>query len=389
MQTATFIKSIKWLYALEIDESLDYFRTGFSHYLDAGRAGIQSGIEETYTRGIHLNSRVRQIEDHATAPMVLDAFGLSTVYDGDWWQTVVAAFLKLLASSEETESASDTVKEMLGTLGDLSERMRILLSCVGPLQQLVVPSAVLRQSDFDETLTLEVHPTTGPVSPTINRMEAVLTATSELYVTMCRIHGIEEPQPLRVLHMSSEDGFKFDFSGDGTIIVDVKKLLADVWLRIRNQDAPHIKDLNRAIVGNLAPCQKIEERLASGDLTQETAGQLRHQLSALAMKMFDHGVQIREIPDTDTVDNRLLMEQISQRRLPSPEVQTEPEPAATVRPAAGPKKRTASPRKKSESSRKSATATAKESKAKTSRSATTARSTKPSAAKPKSRRKAA
>ena len=340
MQTATFIKTIKWLYAQEIDDSLDYFRTGFREYLESGRSAVLTRIEDTYMRGIHLNSRVRQIEEYPEATALLDAFGLSHIYDVDWWQTVVATFLRLLAAGDEDGAQPESVREILDNLDAFSERMRILVSCVGPLQQLVVPTSVLRLTDYDEVLTLDVHSSTGAGAPTISRMEAVLESTAELYNTMCRIHAIEEPEPLRVLHMSSESGFRFDFSGNATIILDLKKLLVDVWVRIRNQDTPHIKDLNRAIVTNLAPCQKIEERLASGDVTQEIAGQLKHQLSALAMKMFDHGVQIREIPDTDTVDNRHLMEQISQRRLPSPVSAPEPEVPVAEKPKTKPKPRT-------------------------------------------------
>ncbi len=327
MQTATFIKTIKWLYAQEMDDALDYFRTGYREYLDSGRSAIMTRIEDTYTRGIHLNTRVKEIEEHTEATALLDAFGLSLIYDVDWWQSVVSTFLRILATNEDDETQADTAKEIFDNLDMFSERMRILVSCVGPLQQLVVPTSVLRLTDYDDVLTLDVHSSTGAGAPTIERMEAVLQSASEIYSTMCRIHGLEEPEPLRVLHMSSESGFRFDFSGDATIILDLKKLLVDVWIRIRNQDTPHIKDLNRVIVTNLAPCQKIEERLASGEVTQEIAGQLRHQLSALAMKMFDHGVQIREIPDTDTVDNRHLMEQISQRRLPQP-IPTAEEPAS-------------------------------------------------------------
>ncbi|MCA9086871.1 MAG: hypothetical protein KDA81_22595, partial [Planctomycetaceae bacterium] len=163
---------------------------------------------------------------------------------------------------------------------------------------------------------LEVHSSSDSDALAIGRVEAVLSSTDELYRTMCRIYGNEEPEPLRVLHMSSETGFRFDLSGDPGIIVDLKKLLVDVW--IRNQDSPYMKDLNRAIGSQLAPYQRIEARLEAKELTQETASQLRHQLASLAIRMFDHGVQIREIPDTDTIDNRRLMEQIRQRRLPAP-----------------------------------------------------------------------
>lgn len=378
MQTSTFIKTVKWLYAQEIDDALDYFRTGFREYLDSGRSEIMTRIEDTYTRGIHLNTRVKQIEEHPEATALLDAFGLSLLYDGDWWQSVVATFLRILASNEDESTPKDVAKEIFDNLDMFSERMRILVSCVGPLQQLVVPTSVLRLTDYDDVLTLDVHSSTGAGTPTIGRMEAVLVSTSEIYTTMCRIHGLEEPEPLRVLHMSSESGFRFDFSGDSNIILDLKKLLVDVWIRIRNQDTPHIKDLNRVIVTNLAPCQKIEERLASGDLTQEIAGQLRHQLSALAMKMFDHGVQIREIPDTDTVDNRHLMEQISQRRLPSPEAQAQ---AANATPAAKskPKRRT----------RKTATKKTTSSSPATSRKTATKTSSRSTATKQTRKRKAA
>ena len=336
MQSATFIKTVKWLYALEIDDSLEYFRNGFREYLNAGRGAIQSKIEETYARGIQLNGRARQIEDHAEATALLDAFGLTQIYDGDWWQSVVSAFLRVSASGTDEATESESVQETLNTLDTFADRMQVLVSCVGPLQQLVVPPSVQRLSDFDDILTLEVLAPTDAEAPTIGRLQAVLEATDELYTTMCRIHGTEEPKQLRVLHMSSEVGFRFDFSGEDTIIVDVKKLLVDVWIRIRNQDTPHIKDLNRAIVTSLAPCQKIEERLAAREVTQEIAGQLRHQLSAMAMKMFDQGVQIREIPDTDTVDNRQLMEDIRQRRLPPPA----PVAEARTKPAAKPKRTT-------------------------------------------------
>ena len=364
MQSATFIKTVKWLYSLEIDDSLEYFRIGFREYLDSGRGEMRSKIEETYARGIQLNSRAKQIEDHRQATSLLDAFGLTQIYDGDWWQSVVSAFLRVIASGDESESSQECILETLGVLDKFSERMRVLVSCVGPLQQLVVPLWVQRLSDFDDVLTLEiVSPPTSEGAPTIGRIEAVLEATSDLYGTMCRIHGVEEPVPLRLLHMSSEAGFRYDFSGDASIIVDVKKLLVDVWVRIRNQDTPHIKDLNRAIVTNLAPCHKIEERLAAGQLTQEVAGQLRHQLSALAMKMFDQGVQIREIPDTDTVDNRQLMEEIRQRRLPPPALVP---PVPTPEPvAASTRKRTTSAKAatKASSTRASARKTTKGTKA--------------------------
>lgn len=380
MQSATFIKTVKWLYALEIDDSLEYFQTGFREYLETGRSAIQSRIEETYARGIQLNGRARQIEDHAEATALLDAFGLTQIYDGDWWQSVVSAFLRLIASDDGDAEQAESVQETLLLLDTFADRMQILVSCVGPLQQLVVPTSVMRLSDFDDVLTLEVLASDESEAPTIERLEAVLEATQELYTTMCRIHGAEEPKPLRVLNMSSESGYRFDFSGEDSIVVDVKKLLVDVWVRIRNQDTPHIKDFNRAIVTNLAPCQKIEERLASGDLTQEIAGQLRHQLSALAMKMFDHGVQIREIPDTDTVDNRQLMEEIRQRRLPAPGPVAEPEvpsakPKAATKPKRTPKaksttpktsaKKTAAKTSRTTKSAAAATATAKKGRATT------------------------
>jgi hypothetical protein len=362
MQTATFIKTIKWLYALEIDDSLDYFRNGFREYLASGRSGIPGRIEDVYSRGIHLNGYVRQIENHKEATALLDAFGLTQIYDADWWQSVVSAFLRVLAVGDDESRQPEALKEIRDALDSLAERMRVLLSCVGPLQQLVVPTSILRLSDFDDVLSVEVHTSKGSEAPTIDRIESVLSSTGELYVTMCRIHGIEEPAPLRMLHMSSESGFRFDFTGDATIVVDLKKLLVDVWIRIRNQDTPHFKDLNRAIVANLGPCHKIEERLASGDLTQETSGQLRHQLCALAMKMFDYGVQIREIPDTDTIDNRQLMDQIRQRRLPAPpKVDGVATPEAALPETAQPRGKKASPKK----TQRAGTTTKKKTKSKT------------------------
>ncbi|MEZ6126891.1 MAG: hypothetical protein R3C49_27555 [Planctomycetaceae bacterium] len=318
MQTATFVKTVKWLYALEVDAALEYFQEGFQEYLKAGRSGVSARIEDTYARGIQLNTRVRQIESHVEATALLDAFGLSDLYDSEWWQGVVSVFLRVLADGEDGHQTGDSVRETIDQIQRLSDRMRILVSCVGPLQQLVVPTSVLRLSDFDDVLTMEVHASAESDALSIGRMEAVLTTTDELYTTMCRIYGKEEPVPVRVLHMSSDAGFRFDLSGDSTVIVDLKKLLVDMWLRIRNQDVQQLKELNRAIAPHLAPYQKLESRLEKNEITQETAGQLRHQLSALAMKMFDLGVQIREIPDTDTIDNRRLMEQIRQRRLTGP-----------------------------------------------------------------------
>ena len=354
MQTATFIKTIKWLYALEIDESLDYFRTGFREYLSAGRPGIVTRIEDTYSRGILLNSRVRQLEEHPQATELLDAFGLSSLYDGDWWQTIVSTFLRILAAGESESEQAESIRETLDSLDALSERMRILVSCVGPLQQLVVPAAVQRLTDFDDVLTLEVHSVTE--APTITRMEAVLSATSELYAAMCRIHDVEQSH-LQMVHMSSESGFRFDFSGEAVIVVEIKRLLVDAWQRIRNQDTPNPEALNAAMLNSLASCQKIEERRESGKLSQKAAQQMRQQLSTLAMKMFDQGVQIREIPDTDTVNNRHLMEQISQRHQPATARTVRTEQQSPVAVPSGKQDRTAAATDKSTEATSTGTAT--------------------------------
>ena len=226
MQTTTFIKTIKWLYSLEIDEALDYFRGGFQQYIDGGRSCVAAGIEDAYMRGIHLNTQARDIEQHADAPQVLDAFGLSAIYDADWWQTVVGTFLRLLATSEENDSQIESMQETVADLEHFVERMQVLLSCVGPLQQLIVPAAVMRQSDFDETLTLEIYANTGTSSPSVERINGVLSVSSELYSTMARIHANEQPAPLHAIHMSSEDGFRFDFSGEPEIPASVTPLRA-------------------------------------------------------------------------------------------------------------------------------------------------------------------
>jgi hypothetical protein len=180
MQTATFIKTVKWLYAQEIDDALDFFRTGFREYVESGRSAVLTRIEDVYVRGIHLNTRVKQIEEHSEATALLDAFGLSNIYDTDWWQSVVSTFLRVLAANEEDQSLSDASQEIFDCLVMYTDRMQILVSCVGPLQQLVVPTSVLRLTDYDDVLTLEVHSSTGAGAPTISRMEAVLEASSEL-----------------------------------------------------------------------------------------------------------------------------------------------------------------------------------------------------------------
>ena len=239
----------------------------------------------------------------------------------------------------------------LENLDTLVERLQVMVSCAGPLQQLVVPQAVLKTCEFDDILTLEVRPASGAADLEVHRVSALLVTTHELYTTLCRIRGTEDSEALRVMHVSGDSELRFDLVGDADVIKSLKELLVDLWVRVRNQDTPHMKDLNKAIATGLAPILTIEQRLQSADITQETANQLRHQLSSLAMSIFDHGVQIREIPDT--VDNRSLMEQVRQRRLPQP---AEPEelPASESRSAPEKRKSTA---KKSDKARRAATKT--------------------------------
>ena len=96
MQTATFIKTIKWIYSLELDESLEFFRRGLNE-IQSGQSEPSIRIEDAYLRGVALNSKTCEIEDHRDATRVLDVFGLTDLYDAEWWQSVVSSFLQLLA----------------------------------------------------------------------------------------------------------------------------------------------------------------------------------------------------------------------------------------------------------------------------------------------------
>ena len=317
MQTTTFIKTIKWLYGLEIHETLGFFRTGFQEYLTSGRAGIASRIEDAYNRGISLNNQVRLIEANAEATRILDAFALTDLYDPERWQTVVSTFLQVLAAGDDDKAAQEeTIKETLAGLDSLAERIQILVSCVGPLQQLCVPTSVLRLSDYDDVLTLEVRSSSAE-PPESGRIENVFAATGELYATLCQIEGTASPQPLRVIQMNAEAGFRLDLTGETVIVTEFKKLLVELWQHIRNQDLPRAKDIDRAILAGLAPSLTIAKRVKQRKLSAAKGDQLRSRLSTLAVRLFDQGVKIREIPDTDVVDNRQLLEQIQQQRHPT------------------------------------------------------------------------
>ena len=120
-----------------------------------------------------------------------------------------------------------------------------------------------------------------------------------------------------MLYANSGSSFRFDLTGLGDPIKQLKQVFVDAWRLIRHRRADDFQSNGKAIVDGLNILERIESGRRKHALTAEEANRLKLQINRAMLSLLEGGAMPREIPEVEPVQNRELMQTIQQKLLPA------------------------------------------------------------------------
>jgi len=140
---------------------------------------------------------------------------------------------------------------------------------------------------------------------TMDRFEAVLKSIHSLHDTMAR--ALEINGRLAIAFLDSGSNSIVSIKSDGRIIDALRKLVTEVWDRIRFGKYDTLERKLEAAEAGLKFVQFVDEKEKVGALNPATAAQLKHQAVSEVIGLFGNGTSLREIQTQTTLDNRSLL----------------------------------------------------------------------------------
>ncbi len=134
-----------------------------------------------------------------------------------------------------------------------------------------------------------------------------------------------------VIYADSGSSFRFDFKGLGEPIKQIKSIFVDAWNNVRHRKADDFHHNGKAIIEGLDILRKIQSHRQQNILNPEDANRLSLLINKSMFDLLEAGALPREIPDTENVSNKEIMNGIQQKLLP-------PAPVATKKEGNGKKK---------------------------------------------------
>lgn len=318
MLVTDFLNTVKWL---ESAFSRETKQVLFEHFLsnmmtrdqrDSLRGGSVGVVMKATTDLAVARTR---IVSHKFAPEVLEAFGLDALLREDFPSEVGEQILGLVSGDHLVERAQERGSEVDQTLSLLSRRWNLLIGIYGPLQNLLVPKEIVEEEPFDEILTLELRYEKG-VAPRASVISEMLSNIEQLYEAVAKSKGKQDHTPLSLIYVASGSFVRFDLTGLGEPIKEIKHLLVEAWTKIRYRKVDDLHNNNKALLGSLEVLRQIEADANENILDHEDALRLREQVLKNTLALFEAGVLPREIPDEELISNQKLLHNIQVKLLP-------------------------------------------------------------------------
>ena len=163
----------------------------------------------------------------------------------------------------------------------------------------------------------------------MERFEAVIKSIHSLHDTMAR--ALEINGRLAIAYLDSGSNSIICIKSDHRIIDSIKKLVIEVWDKIRfgKYDAMHRK-LEAAEAG-IKFIELVDEKEKSGKMNPEAAAQLKHLAISETVNLFGKATSLREIQTQTTLDNRsLLLDKFDIKQIEAGTSSTETSPQETA-----------------------------------------------------------
>ena len=307
MQTVDFLQTAEWIQAQFSQQNREVLFVMLRNLVHSGVAAGSDALKIVMTTSHELVSIRDRLLSHPLAPTVMREFNLVELLKED--------FPLRLALFASASSKTDPDPEWLDLSTALWRNWVIFTGCIAPLQRLVVPPQVLKETDFDEVLTLKLE-VPDEYLPTIDHFRAVLRNMTELYAAIATLQGVREFPPLRILYVNSGSLIRIDLKGLGEPIKRVKELLIEGWNLIRYRKVEDLRQNNMALLQSLATMQEINSMRELGELPNEDAMRLSQQVLASAVALLEAGVVPREVKATEVVENQKLLSEFQRKLLP-------------------------------------------------------------------------
>lgn len=320
MQITEFLRTTKWLNSLYSESTkslmfshdLSRFLINLRHGIPKDSLGDVGGVIGAVLKATNEMAVVRiSLVSDPFAAEVLKAFHLEDLLSDSFPTQIAEKSITTLTKVKE----SDITEEVIESLGTLGRNWNLLQSTVTPLQKLLVPNEIAGEKDFDDILTIELR-YEHEHSPQAETISEILTNIEQLYAAVAISLGERNYRPLAVLYVASGTSFRFDFTGLGEPIREIKELLVEAWTRLRHRKADDLHQNNKVLLGSLEVLRHIEADAKQNVLDPEEALRLREQVIKNTIALFEAGALPREIPNEEIVSNRKLLQGIQVKLLP-------------------------------------------------------------------------
>jgi hypothetical protein len=245
---------------------------------------------------------------HPFALKVLTSFKIEQLFNSDF----VSKRLSMLIDKREAQAGA-----IPGDIWEMISRWDEMTSCVRPIQELTIPSEVVGESDYDETLTIQIV-RSDEVSSTLETLQTVIEDINKLYEIFATLGTKVAVEPLRVIYIASGSSIRIDVKGLGEPIKHIKNLLVEGWSLWRHRKATELTENSRALLSSLKTFGEIEKQVKSGAMKRHEADTLKARIQKTMLSLYGEGALPREIPTVESVPNHTLIELKPQKLLSAP-----------------------------------------------------------------------
>lgn len=254
------------------------------------------------------------IAGHPFARKVLEAFGITDLFDVTFINRTLIEFL-----GKETQPRG--ISEELWIL---LSRWEVMAGSSRPFSVLAIPPEVLKQTDFDDILTIQIV-REGESLATLDSLQSVVADINKLYEAFALLDKSRQSKPLEIVHIASGSSLRIDLKGLAEAVKHLKSLLVEGWSLWRHRKATELTANSRALLSSLKTFKEIDKLAKDGSMSEHDAVALKAKMQKSMLNLFGEGALPREIPTVESVPNHLLIELSPQKLLPSSEFRSNEE----------------------------------------------------------------
>jgi hypothetical protein len=313
MNTFQFIETAQWLVSIVNESAVkDLVDPRFAETLLRGDVKDPSDFIARVFEATHELATLRpRIIANQNAVEIVKAFGLDSLMDPKF-PTGVAKSLSIAAA--EQRAGPGTGHAIYEILSPISATWRRFVSCIQPIDHLLIPREISVGEPSIEILTLEIRKP-GNSKPNAEVMASILTNIDRIYRSVTDALQKESVPPLELVFLTSGSDVRFDLKGVGDAVKYVKELFIEGWEKIRHRKSDDFRQNTKAALEGLHTLDVLSAHRA---LDPETKQRISHHIVDSMLELFKAGALPRDIQPVEIVSNDQLMSGIQQKLLPAP-----------------------------------------------------------------------